>query len=347
MTKLIIEDFSKPTIKAYELLQYSETPPGFLKSLQKLMVAVEKDPLSYKAYKRLKDEMIEEDEIFQSHKKAFIEWLKEKLEQMRCLKCSLMPEVKEALDALELVLCGRYWDVRTGGFLSTLTDFFVTAYTLVARYGSCSELADWLKIENKKYTCSYRDLILESSEKKTNKTSKKNARKLQSQAKEIKISSPEGKQLLTRLGHGYVTALLLAPGLIFDKDGSVVIDSETIRVEFEWGEVREVICPEGYNVWRGSRDVPKFLIDLDCNGISNLRLLLLLCRFVEMKPIPPSSLPRPQSSLEADELCNQQLLQYYLSGFNSQNWNKTPINREGIMKVLNRFLTFLTNGKPF
>lgn len=54
---------------------------------------------------------------------------------MQLLKKVESPEVKVALEHLGIVLSGRYWQIRTGGFLETLIEYFYSACKAIVKYG--------------------------------------------------------------------------------------------------------------------------------------------------------------------------------------------------------------------
>ena len=97
---------------------------------------------------------------------------------------------------------------------------------------------------------------------------------------------------MQRLGHGYTKATVFPRKTFFTKKGDT-------RIVFEWGVVDEVIYPEAYHEWLKANDIFRQTVDLDFNGLENLRQLLLLCRFIDLHPVQPDSLPKPKNDIRS------------------------------------------------
>jgi len=120
-----------------------------------------------------------------------------------------------------------------------------------------------------------------------------------------------------------------------------------VRIDVECGEVEEILYPEGYYLWREKVESSDFQCGLDVNGEANLKWLLLLCQYPEIHPKSMKSIPKPMSVIEADKLCSEQLLQFFLSGFKASSWESAPFTKEEILKIVDRFLLLLQTRAPF
>lgn len=317
-----IERLEESTKSTYRLLLLTNTPDGFLNLLPKLMRSLEKDKTCKKPYYIVRARMIQEDEELQKHKQTVIDWMKGKLELLRSLKCYKSSEVKEAFERAELILSGKTYEISSGGYLSVLTWYFERVCQLVALYGYAPEFDKWLKVTNREQVQFFNEPILKNP----------------IFGKNIKPSTNEGKQISNRLGHGFIKAFVQSGGSFFDKD-------EPHRYTIEWGVVDSITYPDALTIWRcQSQDIYHSKVQFDHKAEHNLRYLLHLCHFENLKPIPLSSLPQPKSIFEAEAICNQQLLQYYLSGFKTDKWDKAPASLEEIMSKLDRLLVFLQAG---
>ncbi len=315
-----VEGFDDFTKTNYNLLELANTPGGLLGLLPKFMSSLEKDKTCKKAYNKIRVRLIREDEELQNLKQSVIDWMKGKLKLLQRLKCSKFLEVKKAIECAELVLSGQAYEIRSGGYLNSLTWYFEQACRAVAFYDDVSDFEKWLKVTNRKHVLTFSEPILKNPVFD----------------KMIKPSTIEGKQISKRLGHGFVKAFVQS-GAKF----SFSNEETPHRYTIEWGDVDSVAYPDSLQIWRKNQDFHQSLMQFDQKAEDNLRYLLYLCHFENLKPIPLSSLPKSKSVFEAEALCNHQLLQNYLSGFKNVNWDKAPSSREDIMSKLNRLLVFL------
>jgi hypothetical protein len=314
-----VEGFEESTKAIYRLLLLTDTPEGFLCLLPKFMRSLDKDKTCKKAYNIVKARLIREDEELQNHKQIVIDWMKSKLKQLRRLKCHKFSEVKKAIAFAELVVSGQAYEISSGGYLSVLTWYFEQACRMIAFYGYAPNRDKWLKITTRENLFIFPEAVLNNPIFE----------------KIINPFTNEGEQISKRIGHGFLKAFVQPGGRFFDKD-------EPPRYIIEWGNVDSIVYPDSLQIWRReSQDLHHSKVQFDQKPEHNLRYLLHLCHFENLKPIPLRSLPESKSVLEAEALCNQQLLQYYLSGFKTDNWNKTPASREDIMSKLDRLLVFL------
>ena len=331
--KNYLKNYLESTQSVYGLLSLSETPGGFFKHLVSLTQAIKKDPASRHKFKKIVNILNCENEEMKSMKKQVIDWMWQKLVLMKKLDFARIPEVKQKFDDLEKILSGDDYESRSGGYISVLSDYFLSACTSLARYGKCLECDDWLKISIRKCFLIFKDKDLDFPKSMRLDHIKNRLKEFGAQKKKIKPSSKEGKQLSNRLQHGFVSAVVSPDGLFFQDDG-------TIHIEFEWGKVEKIIYPKEYYRWWNITTYDSKM-ELDVDGVENLKWLMLLCRYIDLNPKPLSSLPKPKTALEADELCNTQVLQFFLSGFKASSWDGAPLTKEEIITLVERLLYFL------
>ncbi len=337
--KNYLKNYLESTQSVYGLLSLSETPGGFFKHLVSLTQAIKKDPASRHKFKKIVNILNCENEEMKSMKKQVIDWMWQKLVLMKKLDFARIPEVKQKFDDLEKILSGDDYESRSGGYISVLSDYFLSACTSLARYGKCLECDDWLKISIRKCFLIFKDKDLDFPKSMRLDHIKNRLKEFGAQKKKIKPSSKEGKQLSNRLQHGFVSAVVSPDGLFFQDDG-------TIHIEFEWGKVEKIIYPKEYYRWWNITTYDSKM-ELDVDGVENLKWLMLLCRYIDLNPKPLSSLPKPKTALEADELCNTQVLQYFLSGFKASSWDGAPFSKVEILRIVDRFLHLLLLKSDF
>lgn len=303
----------------FELLELTETPKGFFTQLKTYLKFLEKDPSTRFVYKKLIEQMSEIDEKLQEEKIRLIEWMKDKLKEMKKLKCAKYQEVMKTLNKLEQILTGQVCEVAwPGGYLTVLKEYFQAACDSIAIYGTC-DLRDWLRISIKDNPLIFKDYSL--SEKLEEK-------------KRVKFYSREGNIIAKRLGHGFVNARVLAKNVYFG-------NQDETRIDIQWGVVDSIKYPPSYYAWKKSNDINRWKENCDVSGVENLRLLLLLSKYVDFDPLPTKLLINPTTVFEAEELANQQTLQLFLSGFRSSSWQGAPMSRDEIVIILKKLITFL------
>jgi len=313
-----VDRFDESTKIIYRLLYLANTPQGFFVFLPKVIRSLEKDRTCKSSYNKVKTRLIDEDSELQNLKQEVVDWMLMKLKQFRGLKCAKFAEVKKTIECAELILSGQAYEISSGGYLSVLTWYFEQACQSVVFYGYAPEFGDWMKVSTRDYVHIFPKPLLENP----------------TFGKVITPLTPEGKAICKRLEHGFVKAVVESGAGFFDEDGPP-------RYIIEWGDIVSITYPKSLLVWRQSQDLIQSKVNYDQKAEHNLRYLLQLCYFENLKPIPISELPKPKSVLEADSLCNQQLLQYYLSGFKTDDWDKAPSSREDILSKLDRLLAFL------
>lgn len=322
------KNYSKSTLQAYDLLRLAKTPSGFFNYLAKLLEALKKDESSRYRMKKWMTDLKEREEMAISIKNELVEWMQEKLQIMRGLSDCEVKDVKSTLDELENVLSAKVWEIRSGGYVNVLEDYFRSACASLAGYGNRPEYDGWFSISVRK------DLLCFEREKFIFLPSA-NKEKI-----EIKLSSKAGKQLTSILQGGYLKAHVLPNAWFFD-------DEKTVRVELERGEIEKIHYPEGFYTWRQLVDGSEAKEELDVSGVPNLHWLILLSRYIELDPKPLHSLPKPTSVIEAEKLCMEQLLQFYLSGFKASSWDQAPFSRKEILKIVDRFMLLLQIKSDF
>ncbi len=313
-----VEGLDESTKAAYRLLQLANTPEGLLGLLPNFMRSMEKDKKCKHAYNKVKVKLTCEDEELQNRKLELIAWMKTKLDLLRNMTCSKSIEVKNAIKHADLILSGHAYEISPGGFVNVLTGYFEKAISAVVYYGDDTIFKDWVKVSAREHVLKFSEPVLKNPIFD-------------------KVLTPftiDGKQICKRLGHGFIKANIRCGAGFFDEDGPP-------RYVIEWGVIDSIEYPNSLHILRESQDLRQSKVNYDQKAEHNLRFLLQLCHFENLTPIFTSSLPQPKSVSEAESLCNKQILQYYLSGFKTINWERAPLSREDIMSMIDRLLTFL------
>lgn len=311
-----VEGFDKSTTAAYKLLALSETPEGLLLNLVKVLKALEKDKVYKNPYNQLKMKMLMEDAELQKQKQILIDWMINKIKQFPSLPFYKFSEIKNTVELAGLFLSGERYKI--GDFLGILIGYFEEACQAAAFYGNASIFEGWLGCVLREHEISFSEEILKTIEYE----------------KLILPSSIEGKQLIEYLGHGFVKAIIKSR--LFDFN-----EARIPQYYVEWGHVTAIAYPKALQIWQQSQKLYHFHVQSDYKAEDNLKFLFFLSQIENYNPIPTEALPKPKSVFEAEALCNQQILQDYLSKFKTHDWNRVPASREYIMSKVDRLLTFL------
>jgi len=198
-----IKNYSKSIQHIYQLLLLSETPCGFFKLLVRLMNTIKSDKtFQNKIRKWMQSIESKEDEV-EYKKKEVIEWMQEKLADMRRATKERTLQVKNEIDRLEKILSGEHWEIRSGGYVDILTHHFSSACRALAYYGPCKICDQWLKVRVQKYHFKFKASALKIFPPKG------------CENKMIDLSSKEGKQLEEHIQHGFIRASGSSRGDVF------------------------------------------------------------------------------------------------------------------------------------
>ncbi|MGA8165149.1 MAG: hypothetical protein WB791_09030 [Waddliaceae bacterium] len=323
-----IKNFPESFRNIYELLRLAETPHGFFEHLVRLVNAIKSEKSFHYKLGRWMEVLNSAEVEIKHEKEQVIKWMEEKSANMRDSIKAGKPQAQRRIDQLEKILLGEIWGICSGGYIEMLTYHFSSACAALASYGPCKICDQWLKFRVRKDLFMFEVSALNIFPPKG------------CEKKMINSSCKEGKRLEEHLQHGFVRAIVLPNEMFFD-------DDESVRIEVEFGEVTEIMFPKEYYAWRKKIESSNFQAELDVNGDASLKWLLLLCRYPEISLNPTRSIPKPNTVIEADKICNEQLLQFYLSGFNSSSWEDAPLTKEEILKIVDRFLLLLQTRFPF
>src|ERR1700722_20227347 len=110
-----VDGFGESTRTAYRLLLYADTPAGLLLLLPKFIKALETDKGHKAAYNKVKEKLLQEDQILQNHKHELVNWMIDRLKLLRKLKCSKFSGVKKTIDYAQAILSGQTYEISSGG----------------------------------------------------------------------------------------------------------------------------------------------------------------------------------------------------------------------------------------
>lgn len=313
--KTKIDHFRDQIHNVNQLLSLAETPPGFLKLLLGLLSKIQTCTSSAKIYRFLLEDISREDRVIREHKERLVTWMTEKVAGLKqSAFYELSPFLKEVIDEAELSLKHGVRDVLpSGSYFQMILGKFEAACHAAGYFGergildSCAEMTirkTWFGFE-------HGEIPQGICKKKLDPKSK------------------SGQKLVKKLGQGFIRAANRKNGFCHDE----------IFFDVEYGLVDRIKYPEeSYRAWWTNESLAQWQISEDCTPAANLRFLILLAQHSDMKPI---TIAEPKSVFEGEELTNYRVLQFFLSGFSTNDWNKAPKSREEIAKMIKRLIAFI------
>jgi hypothetical protein len=298
-----------PTLK---LLEWSDSPVGFLTLLQKLMTNIKNNPFSAGICEELQATIEKEAQEMRASKQRMLEWLLSKVNILEEVSVNRSWVSARSVQRYKSYLKGEQPEVLLGGsFWHGVFMDFMQVCDSVAKYGDPQPFDGFATIRIRKEVISFDEPPIPVDK-----------------LKKISPNSPEGKLLIEKLGHGFISAIIYKNEWV-----------DRIDHEIECGTIQEIRYPDNdYAAVLRETTEKDWEAAMDSSLLQTFHWLNQLAHFGQMKLT--SEEPLPKDLIRCDELSNQWQLRSFRNSF-GVDWINAPVPRDKLWRLVQRFVLLL------